>query len=50
MVLYEVIGDRQVGKWRGEVIKISEIDDWEGVATEYQYIEEKFGKDWRRKR
>lgn len=50
MVLYEVVGDRQVGNWRGDVIKISDVENhFKGVAAEYQYIEEKFGKDWRRR-
>lgn len=53
MVLYEVVGDRQVSGWRGDVIKISDVEDhFKGVAAEYKYIEEKFGKnkrDWRRR-
>lgn len=53
MVLYEVVSDMQIGEWRGDVIKISDVDDfWEGVAAEYQYLEKKFGereKDWWRR-
>lgn len=53
MVLYEVVSDMQVGEWRGDVIKVSDVDDfWEGVAAEYQYLEDKFGERgkhwWRR--